>query len=173
VCGESDSRSRFASLAAGSTVDAPLGQGIDVRARGGYIVAPPSRHMSGREYTWSVDGHPADIPLVPTPDWLIARLTTHTAAEARIGKASAAEPVAPDVWSRLTCQPVSEYRDAAAARIAGHLFRHGCDYQLIFGMLHSWNSGWCRPPLGYHELSRIIDRIANKEADRIERSLSL
>ena len=27
--------------------DPPLGPGIDVRARGGYIVAPPSRHISG------------------------------------------------------------------------------------------------------------------------------
>jgi len=30
-----------------------LGQGIDIRANGGYVVAPPSRHISGKIYTWS------------------------------------------------------------------------------------------------------------------------
>ena len=41
----------------------PLGCGIDIRARGGYIVAPPSRHISGRTYAWSVDHHPQDVAL--------------------------------------------------------------------------------------------------------------
>jgi hypothetical protein len=160
----------IASFAAG--VDAPLGPGIDFRARGGYIVAPPSRHISGRDYVWNVDGHPAEVPLAVAPVWLAARLNRHTVADARIGEASTAEPVGSGVWAQLTRQPVSDYRDAAAAKIAGHLFRHGCDYQLIVGMMHAWNSGWCKPPLGYHELSRIVDRIANKEADRIERELA-
>lgn len=57
----------------------------------------------------------------------------------------------------------------AAARIAGHLFRHSCDYQLVRGLLHAWNSAWCSPPLGHRELDHIVGRIANKEADRIER----
>jgi hypothetical protein len=26
--------------------------GIDVRGDGGFVVAPPSAHASGREYTW-------------------------------------------------------------------------------------------------------------------------
>jgi hypothetical protein len=56
---------------------------------------------------------------------------------------------------------------------AGHLFRHGCDYELAVGLLHAWNSAWCSPPLGYRELNKIITRTANKEADRIERELRL
>jgi Bifunctional DNA primase/polymerase, N-terminal/Primase C terminal 1 (PriCT-1) len=147
----------------------PLGPGIDVRARGGYIVAPPSRHISGRSYAWSVDHHPQDVPLAPAPDWLVARLTTRRTMASADG--TLAEPIASDVWAQLMRQPISEYRDMAAARIVGHLFRHSCDYELVLGLLHAWNSAWCKPPLGYHELERIVGRIADREAARIEQQL--
>jgi Bifunctional DNA primase/polymerase, N-terminal len=41
---------------------------VDWRGRGGYVVAPPSRHRSGRPYQW-VAGRDLDqpVPLVPAP----------------------------------------------------------------------------------------------------------
>jgi hypothetical protein len=60
----------------------------------------------------------------------------------------------------------------AAAKIIGHLFRHSCDFELVRGLVHAWNSAWCKPPLGYHELDNIIERIAHREANRIERELA-
>ena len=153
-------------------LEPPLGLGVDVRARGGYIVAPPSRHMSGRPYAWSVDHHPANVPLALAPDWLLERLTKRRRMGASAGPDGAPiEPIGSDVWSQLTRQPITEYRDMAAARIAGHFFRHSCDYQLILGVLHAWNTAWCKPPLGYYELKGIVDRIANREAARIEAEL--
>ena len=42
----------------------PLGPGVDVRAYGGYIVAPPSLHQSGTRYQWEEEGEqPARLPL--------------------------------------------------------------------------------------------------------------
>jgi Bifunctional DNA primase/polymerase, N-terminal len=151
--------------------DPPLGAGIDVRAKGGYIVAPPSRHISGRSYAWSVDHHPADVPLAPAPDWLITRLTARTTTDFA-PDGGTIEPLPSDVWTELTRPPITEYPDAAAARIVGHLFRHNCDYSLVLGLLHAWNTACCTPPLGYYELKRVVDRIANREADRIERELA-
>jgi hypothetical protein len=146
----------------------PLGPGVDVRARGGYIVSPPSRHISGGVYCWSVDHHPADIPLAVAPDWLVEKLTRARSTTTTPDGAPAG-PIPSNVWAQLTRQPIEEYRDRAALRIAGHLFRHWCDYQLVFGLLHTWNSAWCKPPLGYQQLTDIIDRVANYEAERLER----
>jgi bifunctional DNA primase/polymerase-like protein len=51
-----------------------LGQGIDVRGDGGFVVAPPSLHICGRRYAIDVDRHPDDVPIAPLPEWLHERL---------------------------------------------------------------------------------------------------
>ena len=45
--------------------------GLDVRAEGGYVVAPPSKHISGRIYYWEADHHPEDVPLAEAPPRLV------------------------------------------------------------------------------------------------------
>lgn len=50
-----------------------IGAGLDVRASGGYIVAPPSRHASGQRYAWSTRAEVA-----PLPGWLADLLAPPT-----------------------------------------------------------------------------------------------
>jgi hypothetical protein len=45
-----------------------LGEGIDTRARGGYVLVAPSVHPSGRRYAWSGSG---ETPIAPAPPWLV------------------------------------------------------------------------------------------------------
>ena len=46
--------------------------GIDVRGTGGYIVAPPSLHPSGKRYCWSVD---SANTIATAPEWLLDKIT--------------------------------------------------------------------------------------------------
>lgn len=47
-----------------------LAPGVDLKASGGYVVAPPSIHASGRRYAWDAGAHPADVPFGTAPAWL-------------------------------------------------------------------------------------------------------
>jgi len=48
-----------------------LGLGIDVRGNGGYVVAAPSTHSNGRNYSWSTDNNPHDVEIANVPTWLL------------------------------------------------------------------------------------------------------
>src|SRR6516162_2106360 len=148
-------------VVAKQTTDPPLGPGIDVRARGGYIVSVPSRHIFGGTYCWNVDFHPANVELAPAPDWLVKRLTT---ARGTNGKGHN-----PADWAAWAAATHSDYRDAAVARMAGKLLRAVSldpDYVLI--LLHAWNRSHCDPPLPADEVEDIFNRICKREAKRWE-----
>jgi hypothetical protein len=53
-----------------------IAPGLDVRASGGYVIAPPSVHESGHVYIWSGDPW---TPLAPAPAWLIIAARTKPA----------------------------------------------------------------------------------------------
>lgn len=46
--------------------------GIDVRAEGGFVIAPPSRHQNGKPYKWLFS--PFDTDLAEAPQWLLDKV---------------------------------------------------------------------------------------------------
>ena len=62
-----------------------IAPGIDVRGDGGYVLAPPSIHPSGRRYEWSVDCATAlaDAPAVANRQDFSSGHRCHTSAAAR------------------------------------------------------------------------------------------
>jgi hypothetical protein len=141
--------------------DPPLGRGIDIRARGGYIVAPPSRHISGRSYAWSVDHHPQDVRLAPAAAWLVEKLARRAT--------NGGKGHEPAQWVARKAGMVSEYRDMAIAQIAGKLLRAvSLDPAFVATLVHDWNACHCDPPLPEHEVQGIFNRICEKEIKRLE-----
>src|SRR5262245_40835910 len=47
-----------------------FGPGLDLKGDGGYIIAPPSLHVSGLRYEWEASSHPDEVPIAAFPAWL-------------------------------------------------------------------------------------------------------
>jgi len=142
------------------SVAGALGPGLDIKADGGYIIAPPSLHISGRRYTISLDHRPENVELAPPPDWLMGKLGAKSErSAAAIGRAD---------WPAFAREPVPEgERNHRLTRLAGLLLRNLPDPELAGELVVAWNATHCNPPLGEQEVLNIIDSIASREAQRI------
>lgn len=133
-----------------------IGSGLDIRGDGGYGVAPPSVHPSGRPYAFSVDSAKT---LAPAPAWLLDRLAPNGNGHR--------DATRPSVWRDLVCNGVAEgQRNDTLARLAGYLFRRRLDAVVVLNLLSSWNQTHCRPPLDESELTAVVDSIALRELRR-------
>jgi Bifunctional DNA primase/polymerase, N-terminal/Primase C terminal 1 (PriCT-1) len=127
---------------------AGLAQGIDLRGDGGYVVAPPSIHPSGRAYAWAPDGAPPVVDLAPLPEWLSQVL----------GRQRAGRRIAE--WRALVRDGVDEgTRNTTLASLCGHLFWCGVDPEVALELLLAWNRVRCRPPLDDAEVAAVVTSI--------------
>ncbi len=74
-----------------------LRPGLDLKAEGGYVVAPPSRHVSGGHYRWEVSGHPDAARLAPMPGWLVALAGGRSDVPGRMRRHQPPLPASPEV----------------------------------------------------------------------------
>jgi hypothetical protein len=117
-----------------------LGHGLDLKGEGGYVIAPPSLHESGRRYEWDEQAEP-----VPLPGWIRERLTA----------TNGAAPL-PDVI------PEGK-RNAALASLAGSMRRRGASRDAMLSALRVENAERCQPPLRDDELARIAESVGRYE----------
>lgn len=134
-----------------------VGAGVDVRGDGGYIVAPPSLHMSGRPYVISVDHHPNDTPLADAPNWLINLIRVG----GENGSASRAE------WRHKPGTTVGEgERNDTLSRLSGVLLGRGLGPHLVLDLMLAYNAQYFAPPLIENEVIRTVASIASRELSR-------
>ena len=115
--------------------------GVDIRANGGYIVAPPSLHTSGNHYE-VLD----NSPIIPAPEWLIELLKQ---------KPSSSVSTTPGIGD-----PIPEgQRNQTLARLAGVMRRQGMSEDEVYSVLLIANKR-CQPePLTDHEVLNITQSI--------------
>jgi hypothetical protein len=127
-----------------------IAPGIDLRGDGGCVVAPPSIHPSGNTYTWVKRHEPGEIAIAELPTWLLKMVT--------VKGRSAGHSV--DYWRQLVHQGVVEgERNSTIASLAGHLFWHGVDSDVVQDLILCWNRVRCQPPLEDDEVVHTVQSI--------------
>ncbi|MDI3257682.1 MAG: bifunctional DNA primase/polymerase [Kyrpidia sp.] len=135
--------------------------GGDVRADGGYVVAPPSVHPSGAAYRWARGRSILEIEPPPMPDWLEELVFSHSAHATAPERPAA---VGADELERIAFGVDEGERNVAAARLAGYLFSfRRMNPKIALALLEAWNLT-NRPPLPLNELHRTINSIAKRQA---------
>jgi putative DNA primase/helicase len=128
-----------------------ISHGIDLKALGGYVIAPPSLHSSGDRYAWAEGS-----VFAPLPAWLL-----------ELNRAAAQGP-APAVEERIP----HGFRDTVLTSIAGTMRRRGLVAEEILPALVVINKRRCEPPLPEKDLERIARSIERRPAARPVFSLS-
>jgi hypothetical protein len=140
-----------AGCALGSMKLMPEGE-LEVKAIGGYVIAPPSRHSTGRVYT----SNGADVQTLD--DDAVARLTA-----VKLNPKGAAPPVGDVI-------PQGQ-RDDTLASLAGTMQHRGMGEAAILAALKVTNKERCKPPLPVADLERIARSIGSKPAGEKEKRL--
>jgi hypothetical protein len=137
-----------------------LGPGLDVRADGGYVVAPPSLHVSGQLYTWELSSRIDEVPIAPAMDWLLELIRKPGTGQQATRS--------PSEWVELIRRPIAEgSRNDTLVRLAGHLFRiRVLDPAIAAELVRAVNEARCQPPLAQEEVEAIVESIASRELAR-------
>lgn len=131
--------------------------GIDYRGEGGYVVLPPSRHVSGNRYVW---GEELGEELPELPDWVdgLAADTQRSAA-------------APTVEGEI-----DKDRNVTLTSLGGTMRRRGFSQGAILAALRHENDTRCKPPLDDAEVAKIAQSVSRYPADepaRVEPNASI
>lgn len=125
-----------------------LGECLDIRANGGYVVAPPSIHPeTGRVYEWEGGSDPEETPLASLPQKWIERLT---------GKKSKEEKKEPFVLPEKVTKGA---RNETMFHYGASLRANKVSATKTLELMEQANRERIVPPLNDWELRRIYDSV--------------
>jgi P4 family phage/plasmid primase-like protien len=125
-----------------------IAPGLDIRAEGGMIVAPPSIHPNGELYEWTI---PFDeVELADPPEKLLEMIRAASAERHEVTQA--------DVTGDL----IEGGRNDHLIRLAGSLRVRGLSLPAIRAAIEAENETRCSPPLTKGELEKTIFKTIEK-----------
>lgn len=113
-------------------------KGLDIRAEGGYIIAPPSLHKSGKNYRWADGKSPDDIEIAEMPEWLLKLLSE------------------PRHKNSASSKILEGERNTSLFKISCRLRKKGISSFSILEQLAEINRLTCVPPLSIDEIEKIV-----------------
>lgn len=117
---------------------------VDFRGDGGYVIAPPSTHLSKRVYAWATIA-----PVAAAPDWLVDLVRNRAVVKLR-----------PEEWED---DVIKGERNTRVARMAGSLLARKMPIDEALEVMQVWNERHCAPPLSREEVETIVQSIASRE----------
>lgn len=137
---------------------------IDVKGDGGYVMAPPSIHPSGKPYVWqNLEGNwpppEADEDLL---EFVLAKARQHASPNTA---GDGADPDAPK-WLTVALQGVGEgRRNETCARVAGYFLARGIARDVVMTLMAQWGQR-CTPAMSPAEIETCVRSIAQRESTR-------
>jgi P4 family phage/plasmid primase-like protien len=126
-----------------------LGPGVDILSDGCIMVAPPSRHVSGKRYRWEEGKSFRDLEPATLPEAWLDRLRGKTAAESvSDGAQTPAEGLV-----------LEGHRNNYLTSIAGTMQRIAASPEALAAALAAENRVKCSPPLSATEVEKIVTSV--------------
>jgi len=124
-----------------------LGAGLDIKTDGGYVVAPPSSHVSGNRYNWEHSSHIDKIAIADIPQWVLDCIAQSNNSKSQ--------------GFHATDQPIHEgqgrniylYRLGRSEKARGH------SEAVIRAAMTAANETDCKPPVGQDEFELILNSV--------------
>lgn len=137
---------------------------IDIRGAGGYVIVPPSNHVSGKQYQW--EHSPETTQIAEAPAWLLG-FVVNQGRSSRSSQSSLLLTVEAATDDLATAPGAAQgQRHDTALRLIGGEIGRGTDPAQVARLAVAWGQR-CTPPMDEQEVLQIVKDLIRKDGTKI------